>query len=133
MSGSYAIVTCVDCKQVRSVLRNNKPLPQRCAKCARSNRSKAAKTNRATPTNRISDDKARLRDRFLEAFRDTDTPCKEAPDVWMSASLAERNRAKKLCRDDCPLIAPCHAWAAASPREIYGVWGGRDHTTKEKQ
>jgi hypothetical protein len=81
----------------------------------------------------ISDEKARLQDRFLEQFRDTATPCKEAPDVWMSASLAERNYAKEQCREHCDLVAACHAWASAPPRERYGVWGGRDHTKKEKK
>jgi hypothetical protein len=132
MSGSYATVTCLDCKQARSVLRNNKPLPQRCSKCARLNRSKAPQKDRVAPASRTSD-KARLRDRFLEAFRDTDTPCKEAPDMWMSASLADRNRAKALCREQCPLVALCDAWASEPPRETYGVWGARDHSPKEKK
>jgi len=82
---------------------------------------------------RISDDKRRLQDRFLEQFRDTATPCKEAPDVWMSASLAERNHAKELCREKCDLVDACHAWASEPPREKWGVWGGRDWTTKEKK
>jgi hypothetical protein len=84
------------------------------------------------PRRRISADKARLRDRFLEQFRDTATPCKKEPDLWVSAMLADRNRAKKQCRR-CPLLAPCHAWAAEPPRETYGVWGARDHTTKDKK
>jgi hypothetical protein len=85
------------------------------------------------PRRRISDDKRRLQDRFLEQFRDTPTPCKDAPDVWMSAVLAERNRAKELCREKCDLIAACRAWASEPPREKYGVLGGRDWTTKEKE
>jgi hypothetical protein len=129
---SYVTVTCLDCGQVRSVLRNNKPLPQRCTECARLNRSKNPK-KRAVPTNPISNDKARLRDRFLEQFRDTATPCKKAPDLWVSVMLADRNRAKKLCREKCDLIDDCRAWASEPPREKYGVFGGRDWTTKEKK
>jgi hypothetical protein len=133
VSADYVTVTCADCGQARSILRNGKPLPQRCRTCAQRRRSKGAKKSRATaPTTRTSD-KARLRDRFLEQFRDYDAPCKDAPDVWMSAVLAERNRAKKLCREKCDLIDACRAWAAEPPREKYGVLGGRDWTTKEKE
>jgi hypothetical protein len=130
---SYVTVTCVDCNQARTIVRNNKPLPQRCTKCAQRKRSNTPKTNRAIPTNKISAEKARLRDRFLEQFRDTATPCKKEPDMWVSAMLAQRNRAKKLCRTRCTLLAPCHAWANEPPRERYGVLGGRDWTAKEKQ
>jgi hypothetical protein len=130
---SYVTVTCVDCNQARTIVRNNKPLPQRCTKCAQRKRSNTPKTNRAIPTNKISADKIRLRDRFLEQFRDYDAPCKEAPDVWMSAVLAQRNRAKELCREKCDLVDACHAWAAAKPRETYGVFGGRDWGPKEKE
>ena len=84
------------------------------------------------PVRRISDEKARLQYRFLEQFRDTDTPCKKDPDMWVSASLAERNRAKELCREKCDLIDACRAWAAATPRETYGVFGGRDWGPKEE-
>jgi hypothetical protein len=126
---SYRTITCVDCGKARTVVRNGKPPPQRCTSCAQPKR----KTNRAMPTNKISADKARLRDRFLEQFRDYDAPCKEAPDVWMSAVLAQRNRAKELCREKCDLIDACRAWASEPPREKYGVFGGRDWTAKEKE
>jgi len=132
MSADYVTVTCADCMQTRSILRNGKPLPQRCRGCAQQRRSKTPKKSRTTaPTSRTSD-KARLRDRFLEAFRDTDTPCKKEPDIYVSAMVAERNHAKKLCRTDCDLIDACRAWASEPPREKYGVLGGRDWTTKEK-
>ena len=85
------------------------------------------------PRRRISVDKARLRDRFLEQFRDYDAPCKEDPDRWVSVSLAQRNRAKELCREECDLVADCRALAGATPRETYGVFGGRDWGPKEKQ
>ena len=125
---SYRTITCVDCGKQRTVVRNGKPPPQRCTSCAQPRR----KTNRAMPTNKISSDKARLRDRFLEQFRDTPTPCKKESDMWVSAVLAQRNSAKKLCRTRCSLLAPCYAWANEPPREKYGVLGGRDWTTKEK-
>lgn len=84
----------------------------------------------------VSDEKAHARDAFLARYWTTEAPCKQAPDLWHSESLADRNQAERACKGNhkarpCPLLELCDAWASADPPERRGVWGGRDRGKKE--
>jgi hypothetical protein len=56
------------------------------------------------------------------------TPCSdsEVSYLWLSEDIAARRKAVRWCRD-CPVLAECHE-AASARREMFGVWGGIDHT-----
>ena len=60
------------------------------------------------------------------------TPCSdsEVSHWWLSEEPRERRKAVRLCRD-CPVVGECGA-AARARGEMFGVWGGIDHTRNPK-
>ncbi|MGZ4516417.1 MAG: WhiB family transcriptional regulator [Mycobacteriaceae bacterium] len=52
------------------------------------------------------------------------TPCRDAPEKWVSDHAAARREAAALCRD-CPILTDCYERAMTN-RETFGVWGGVD-------
>lgn len=64
---------------------------------------------------------------LAEALTTTKTPCIGGT-AWTSEDATERAAAVVACRA-CPLLDLC-AEAAASTRETFGVWAGRDRTAQ---
>lgn len=57
-------------------------------------------------------------------------PCRTTdPDLWFSEVLADRERAKALCRT-CPLMDACAEWGRG---EEYGVWAGLSAPERHRQ
>ena len=53
------------------------------------------------------------------------TPCRQAPDLWMSEGPRSQARAKALCHSDCPIQVRLECLRGALERnEKWGVWGG---------
>lgn len=61
-----------------------------------------------------------------EKLRDTDTPCKQIPDIFDEAEYLSDDTAENICHG-CPLLKQCYDFAVASNQE-WGVWGGINFT-----
>lgn len=57
---------------------------------------------------------------------DTQTPCKETPDIFDEAEYLSDDTAENICHG-CPLLKQCYDFAVASNQE-WGVWGGINFT-----
>lgn len=47
--------------------------------------------------------------------------------LFTSDELPDRNQAARRCRERCPFVAECLAWAIAND-ERHHVWGGKNFT-----
>lgn len=123
---STAVVTCIDCKQTRTIKRGSAKLPQRCDSCQRQYRS----TNR-----NLKVFSKPPKGGFQEVSRN-DLACREYPDVighyeavlepahagWKKHLADARIDAEEICRG-CPLTMTCRQAARA---EYYtGIAGGK--------
>ncbi len=62
------------------------------------------------------------------ALNGEQTPCAADPGPWLSDDTTERARAADDCHR-CPIRAECVA-ATAEIRPTFGVWGGKDRTSR---
>ena len=60
---------------------------------------------------------------------DVRPPCAGST-AWTGEDRDARARAARLCRNACPLLARCGAYADAAG-ETWGVYGGRDYDPRE--
>ena len=53
------------------------------------------------------------------------TPCQVDPDLWFSEARDDRDYAKAMCYQSCPVREACLEYALQFiPKPEYGVWGG---------
>lgn len=59
------------------------------------------------------------------------------PDLWhpdgtTGPHLLQAEQAKRICREECPVMQWCQAWALTT-REKHGVWGGLDEAERRSR
>jgi hypothetical protein len=55
-----------------------------------------------------------------------DAACRDHdPELWFADQPHQIMVARKICLEQCPVLAACRAWAMAqSPWDLHGLWGG---------
>lgn len=48
------------------------------------------------------------------------------PELWFphEGQQVESREAKRICMDECPMLARCQLYAMEQPSTLYGIWGG---------